>query len=140
MMPASIPWFIVFAVGVLATIVDYRRYEKTMGPKGCAWFFAPLEKFSTWGSMAASLFVLSNFYFAAPQVEEKTLAIHEYGRVSSKGRITPFVCIRYNGLEKQLPFPGIYEIEAYDRVRLKIAKGFWGFDVIKGRELIRPPH
>lgn len=139
-----IPLLIMFGVGLIAAMLDFKNYQKTYSYRGVAsFFFAYLSNLCIWGFAACTLFMVANHYLA--DTSNGTLnqyAIINSGTMSAGSSTSsmgqPYFYIDYNGTEKQLIFSKEYasEQEKYEFVEIETAKGFFGFDIVLGTELI----
>ena len=82
-----------------------------------------------WGFMA------SNYYGASSNPVVQTLPIKDRGEVGSGTRREPYTTVFYDGMDKMLYFGSGNDLSKYKTTKLTIAKGLWGFDVVKSKSL-----
>ncbi|MFN7118895.1 MAG: hypothetical protein ACK4TA_19005 [Saprospiraceae bacterium] len=91
-----------------------------------------LYNLNIWGSLFIYLFMAINYYFPKSKERNITVKILESGYNSGKGCYT-YAHVIMEGRKKELVFPCSFEIKNYASIDLIIAKGFWGFDIIKSK-------
>lgn len=132
----------IVVIGSLATFLDFKNYREISELSGWKlYLYAFLQNTVSWGFIACSILVLSNYYLSQGQIIEERYAIIETSSMSgSKGNRSkrkPLVRIDYKGKMKELVFSNQYygELEEYTHVNIKVKKGFLNWDIIVSQEL-----
>lgn len=91
----------------------------------------------SFGGIAVFLFMWTNQAFSDQLKRQLSLPIISHGQLatSSYSCGNPYVHIMYDEEEKELIFSCGTPVEKYKRVEINVAKGLWGFDVIKEKAL-----
>ncbi len=136
---------LIFSVSSIFTILDFNAFENTFeieGSKLKLYFLAFIQNTVSWGFIACSTLVLSNYYLATDEITS-TRQFDIIDRSSMPGpekrrsERKPLIRIDYDGKRKELVFPHEYypELEAYKRVTITTKKGFCNFDIIVQQNL-----
>lgn len=140
--PIRLLIILIFSVGSLATILDFKNIKNTYDLNGSIlYFLAFAQNILSWGFLACSILVLSNYYFSEGEIKEKTYKIVERssmpGYKGSRSKRTPLVRINYEGKMKSLVFPKKYygRLDDFKYVDVSIQKGFLFWDIIINQEL-----
>lgn len=143
--PSGLLAGIVFSVGTLTFLLDYRYYKKTYDRY--SWFrllfYGFLQSTISYGFIACSFFVLTNYYFADEEVTQKAYSITKRsslpGSKGSRSKRKPTFYINYKGIEKELVFPHEFYSDRhnYNLIVFEIRKGYFGFDILLNKELKR---
>ncbi len=133
---------IIALTGFLAFLVDFENYKKTYNSTGKSVDFnAFMYYFFGFGFIAASLFMLTNYYLADNKTVRKSFNIVKRtsipGGKNNRSKRHPVFSINYNGKIKELVFFNeFYEnMETYTNVDLVIKKGYFGYDIIESQTL-----
>jgi large-conductance mechanosensitive channel len=131
---------IIALTGFTAFLVDFENYKKTYNSTGKSVDFnAFMYYFFGFGFIAASLFMLINYYLADNKTVRKSFNIVERTSISggkyNRSKRQPVFSINSNGKIKELVFFNeFYEnMETYTIVDLVIKKGFFGYDIIESK-------
>lgn len=140
--PLDLLLSIVVATGGVATFLDFKHYRKTYDINGWKlYFFAFMQNTVSWGFIACSILVLSNYYLSEGQTTDEKYEIIETsympGSKGSRSKFKPLVRIDYKGKTKELVFSNKFhgELEEYDHVSVSVKKGFLNWDVIMDQKL-----
>lgn len=135
-------FLIVGGIGSIAAFVDFKNYSETYDLKDWKlYFFAFMQNIVSWGFIACSTLVLSNYYFSGSEIiEEKYEIIETSSMTGSKGNRSkrkPLVRINYKGKIKELVFSNraYDELEEYKYVNIGVKKGFLNWDIIENQKL-----
>ena len=142
------PWILItitLICGCLIFIVDLKNYKKIFEYTGFGlYFYAFFHYILGFGLIISSLFCLTNFYLAEENKQNVTLKIIESSYLNGGGRKyrinenkQPYFVISFKKEKKELVFSSKYfeDYDQYNKVELQIHKGFFGFDIIKRKEL-----
>ena len=114
-----IPIGIILSVGAIAFFFDYKNYQKTYNKKGTGgYFYGALQSLISFGFIACSTFMLTNYYFAEKKTEYQKFEILERsflpGSKHNRDKRKPTFTINFEGKEKQLVFTHKY----YEKMEL----------------------
>lgn len=134
---------IVFVVGTICFILDYKHYKKTYDTYSWfrVFFYGFLQSTVSYGFMACSFFVLTNYYFADQEVIKKAYYITKRsslpGSKGSRSERKPTFYINYDGIEKELVFSHEFYAERmkFEKVEFEVQKGYFGFDILLNKKL-----
>ena len=142
----SIPIGIIFFVGIISIILDFKNYKKTYKKvykknRIVLYIYSVMQNIISYGFITCSIFMLVNFYLADKKQVKKTFEIVE--RTSLPGpeyhreERNPTFSIVYNGKIKELVFEQMYynNMNSYNYIELEIKKGFFGFDILENKRL-----
>lgn len=142
--PLSLLFSIILGIGILSTIFDFNKYKNTYSFKNWKlYFFAFIQNTASWGFIACSTLVLSNYYFSSGEITERKYEIVEKfsltGSKGSRNERKPLVTIDYEGKMKELVFSPKYfeELKDYNFVIFKTKKGFIYWDIIVSQKLVK---
>lgn len=163
--PYTIALIILFLIGLVLLIAEIKIFHDTfiaftvpaavcfftgliVAPFLSKWFAMRYYRFAlfvhviygigAFGGIAVYAFMASNFYFSKGHPVVYKAAIVKTGEPArgSDDCNETYAEIVYNGMEKQVMFACGTPVENYRTLELKIEKGFWGYDVIKGGSLM----
>lgn len=132
---------IVLVVGTVAYFMDRANYRATYGPY---WheFFPWFQQIASWGFMACSLLVLTNYYFASTEEATSVYKIENVTNVTdsrdAKNERRKYkIGVNYKGKSKDLVYwsKSSSNPEKYKAMRLKTRRGLWGYDIIVEKDL-----
>lgn len=133
---------IIALTGFTASLIDFKNYKKTYNSTGKSVNFnAFMHYFFGCGFIAASLFMLTNYYLADNKTVRKSFNIVERtsipGGKNNRSKRQPVFSINYNGKIKELVFFNEFynDMEAYTKVELVIKKGYFGYDIIENKTI-----
>ena len=133
---------IIFGIGSIASFLDFKNYSQTYDLKGWKlYFFNFTQNILSWGFIACSILVLSNFYLSEGEIVEEKYEIIETssmtGSKRNRSKRKPLVRIEYKGKMKELVFSNRFynELEEYNYVNIGVKKGFFNWDKIVTQEL-----
>jgi hypothetical protein len=133
---------LILVAGVLAFVLDFKKYTKTYSYHGVGtYFYALMHYICGFGFIICSLFMCTNFYFADNVTEVKTFEINDHssipGRKFDSKKRKPTFKINYHGTIKTLVFSHEFyrKMNFYSKVTLETRKGFFGFDIIENEKL-----
>ncbi|RNC86365.1 MAG: hypothetical protein ED556_08715 [Winogradskyella sp.] len=138
-----IPFGIVIIIGLLAFILDFKKYKMTYEYSGIGlYLYSTINYLIGFGFIACSTFMLSNYYFADKKVETQSYEIlnRTYIQGTKKSGLSekqPVFKIKYNSDYKELVFASKYyeTMDYYNIVEFDIRKGFFGFDILENKKL-----
>lgn len=140
--PLSLLFSIIFGIGTLSTIFDFNNYKNTYSLKNWKlYLFAFIQNIVSWGFIACSVLVLSNYYFSRGELTEKKYKIVErFSLTGSKGNRNarkPLVIVNYEGKMKELVFSPRYfeELNDFNFVTITTQEGFIYWDIIVNQKL-----
>ncbi|MFD2562636.1 hypothetical protein [Aquimarina rubra] len=133
---------IIIVVGIITFLVDFKNYGKTYKKKGIGlYFYSGMQYILSYGFIACSIFIMTNFYMANSEPIKETYEIVKRsslpGRKYHRDERKPTFDINYNGKIKELVFPHKYyeKMEFYTKVELEVRKGYFGFDILENKKL-----
>ena len=133
---------IILVVGIITFCVDFKNYGKTYKKKGIGlYFYSGLQYLLSYGFIACSIFMLTNYYFAEKTPEKESFEIIERsslpGRKYHRDERKPTFRINYDGKLKELVFNNEYyeKMNFYTNVELEVRKGYFGFDILENKKL-----
>ncbi len=133
---------VIFGIGSIASFLDFKNYSQTYDLKGWKlYFFNFMQNILSWGFIACSILVLSNFYLSEGEIVEEKYEIVETssmpGSKRNRSKRKPLVRIEYKGKMKELVFSNRFynELEEYNFVNIGVKKGFLNWDIIVTQEL-----
>lgn len=140
--PISLLLLVVIGIGSLTTFLDFKNYKGTYDLKGWKlYFFAFMQNTLSWGFIACSLLILSNYHFSTDEIIERNYEIVERssmpGSKGNRSKRKPLVLINYEGEMKEFVFSHRHykELNDYKYVNISIKKGFVFWDIIISQEL-----
>ena len=140
--PVSFLILIVVYVGAIIAIFDFKKFKNTYKVTWLKlYFFVLMQHMVSWGFIACTLFLYSNYYLSEGKIiEEKHVIIERSSLPGSKGRRSerkPLFRIKYEGEIKELVFSHQFyqELENYKYVNISIQKGFFNWDIIVDKRL-----
>ena len=140
--PLGLLLSIVGVIGSVVTFLDFKNYCKTYDLNGWKlYFFAFMQNTVSWGFIACSILVLSNYYLSESQIIDEKYAIIETssmpGSKGERSKRIPLVRIDYKGKMKELVFSNKFynELEEYTYVNVSVKKGFLNWDIIVNQKL-----
>lgn len=140
--PLSLLLFIILGIGILSTIFDFNNYKNTYSlEKWKLYLFAFIQNTASWGFIACSILILSNYYFSRGEITERKYEIVERfsltGSKGSRNERKPLVTIDYKGKMKELVFSPKYfeELNDYNFVTISTKEGFIYWDIIVNQKL-----
>jgi hypothetical protein len=129
---------IILLAGLIGTLADFKAYFRTyeyqsqfIGVLTCV-----LINTCIWGFTSCTALMASNYY-----LRDEVTTIESYrivdrytlsGRRKHREKRKPVFTIKHRGKRKDIHFSNDYieNFETYEKVKLHIVQGFWGFDVI----------
>ena len=133
---------LIVTVGTITFRIDYKNYLKTYEmSKTTGYVLAWLQNILSWGFIACTIFMASNFYFTENDVRiSKYEIIEKASMTGSKGnrnKRKPLIRINYNGSSKELIFSHKFynQMDSYKSVTLETTTGLFGFEVILNQTL-----
>lgn len=141
-----IPFSIVVAIlvisGIIGAYIDHKRYSYAHKYEGWFGFLATFFYYTLLlGTFVVTVFLGSNYYLSGSSVKTLDYEIIDRHSVSGgkyhRSERKPVFIVRIDGKEKEFEYSHTYyaDMDSYQSISLKTTKGFWGFDVIKGRQL-----
>lgn len=133
---------IIFIVGIIAFLVDFKNYKKTYNYNGIGLYLYSLLHFVCgFGFIVCSVFMLTNFYLAESESKKERFEIVERSSISGGKNLLfkrkPTFKINYKENLKELVFHHKYydKMNFYTSVELEIRKGYFGFDILENKSL-----
>ncbi|WP_106795114.1 hypothetical protein [Aquimarina sp. Aq78] len=138
-----IPIVIVSIVSLIAFVVDFKNYKNTYDKYSgvSLTFYAIMQSLFSYGFIACSIFILTNYYLADKKSVKKSYLIIERsslpGRKYHRDERKPTFYINYEGTKKELVFPHKYyeKMESYKNVEFEVREGYLGFDILENKTL-----
>ena len=133
----TVPAFIWLLTGLFVSPFLIKILAERYATKSLFWQI--FYNICTWGGIATYLFMVSNFYLADKSITSAKLTIIDTGHLAkgTYGCGEPYAEILYKCIVKQLIYPCDVPIEKYNLVELQTANGYWGFEVIKSKRLLK---
>mgnify|MGYP000336076546 CR=1 FL=1 len=133
---------IIFGVGLLATFLDLKNYQKTYSYRGYKSFlFALGTNLCIWGFTACTVFMATNYYLGDSQTNLTTYQIVDRysmtGSKNNRSKRTPAFKIKYDGKLKDIHFGHDYyeNMNSFKYVELETRQGLWNFDILINKKL-----
>ena len=134
---------IILTIGFLTTFLSLKDFQLLFGysKKSTLYFWTFIQSSVSWGFLAASIFMFTNYYLASGESHKQTYQIVERsslaGRKNHRREHKPTFRILYQGKLKELVFPTLYyrDRESYQNVELTIKEGFLGYDILIEKRL-----
>ena len=133
---------IIFVVGIITFIVDYKNCGKTYKYSGIGlYFYSSMHYLCGFGFMVCSIFMSTNYYFANKIPVKETFEIIERsslpGRKYHRDERKPTFRINYDGKIKELVFnhKDYEKMDFFTNVELEVRKGYFGFDILENKKL-----
>lgn len=127
--------------GVIVTPIfrNFFNIYFNQSPREIPIVFHVLYNIPTFGGIVIFLFMWTNYHYAKDDVKTITRPIQSSGWYANtrRGCGSAYAYIQYQDLKKELIFPCRTEIKKYDVIYIETAKGFWGFDIILSRSLLK---
>ncbi len=142
-----IPLYTTLSIWILPSLITTPLFKKTFniycfnpyspGRTGLFWHY--FYNIASFGGILLFLFMWTNQNFTDHKKNVLTTSITKYGHLAKSSRSCgdPYVHINYMNNEKELVFPCGTEIEKYNTVFIEVEKGFFGFDIITNKTLIK---
>jgi len=134
---------IIACIGIATTSLDFKNFKNTYDLQGWKlYFFVLIQNILSWGFIACSILVLSNYYLSEGQPIEKTYEIVETssmpGNSRNRSKRKPLVRINYEGEIKELVFSSQYyhDLGDYKFVTITTKKGRLNWDIILNQKLL----
>ena len=141
--PIGILIMLMITVSFLALLLEWQRYDKTYDAGSFSIFYCYLTCLFSWGGIACSIFMLTNYYYPEDITKQEKFQIVARSSMSGgKGHRSerqPLFSIDYHGQKKEIVFGHQYypTMDDYNFIELTTKKGFWGFTIIKDKELLK---
>ena len=129
---------IIFVVGILTTFFSLKDFQNLFNykRKSTLYLWTFVQSTVSWGFIACSVFMFTNYYLASDEYNKQTFEIFERsslaGRKYHRDERKPTFKILYNGKIKELVFPHKYyeKMDSYQNVELIVKNGFLGYDIL----------
>ena len=134
---------ITLIVGVLTMFFSLKDFQKLFkySRKSSLYFWTFIQSTVSWGFLACSIFMFTNYYLASDEAKKQTFEIVERssmtGRKHHRDERKPTFKIMYKGVLKELVFNHKFydKMESYRNVELIVKKGFLGYDLLVDQKL-----
>jgi hypothetical protein len=133
---------IILIVAIITFIADFKNYGKTYKKEGISlYFYSGMQYILSYGFIACSIFMISNFYLAESEPVKESYTIVERsslpGRKYHRDERKPTFRINYDGKIKELVFNHEYyeKMDFFTNVELEVRKGYFGFDILENKKL-----
>lgn len=139
----EVPFLIIFGTGALTTYFGLKDFQELFNyeSRSSLYFWTFFQSTVSWGFLACSIFMLTNYYFADDNSQLKTYQIIERSSIpggqNRRNERKPTFKIMYNGKPKELVFPHRYysKMETYKSIELEVRDGFFGYDILTKQDL-----
>ncbi len=134
---------IIFIIGFLTMFLTLKDFKKLFkySKKTSLYFYAFIQSIVSWGFLACSIFMFTNYYLKSEGVKKQTFKIVERSSLSggrrNRDERKPMFKIMYEGELKELIFTHKYyeKMESYKNIELIVKKGFLGYDLLIDQKL-----
>lgn len=136
-----VPFRYLFQIVAISTLVTLPVILFVLKPTyNFFWIF--LTSTAIGGGTSYFVFLYINSIYSNAEISKQDFSIVKTGTLA-KGKSSscgsPFVVVDFNGVEKELIFFCEYEkiIKSFSKVRLEYSEGFFGFEIIKSKTLLK---
>ncbi|EDM44815.1 hypothetical protein SCB49_14625 [unidentified eubacterium SCB49] len=134
---------IIFTIGILTMFFTLNDFQKLFkyNRKSSLYFWTFIQSTVSWGFLACSIFMFTNYYMASEKSYKQSFEIVERssmtGRKYHRDERKPTFKIMYNGKLKELVFTHKYydKMESYQNIEFIVKKGFLGYDLLVEQKL-----
>ena len=135
---------ICLTIGIIISFFNYKDFNNLFNYNSRYWlyFWTFFQNTISWGFIACSLFMFTNYFFAEKTSIKEIFEIVEKssmpGSKHHRNERKPIFRIKYSNKLKDLVFSHkFYEkMDSYTEVELEIRKGYLGYDILKNIKLI----